>query len=496
MPMKTKLVWPATLLASFALAAACGGGTTDGDGEGGQGGTDGSTGGSGTGGTGTGGSSQGGQGGLGGGATIVQPETCGDELLNANETDVDCGGPDCNPCGPGDECVAAADCASGICDEVADTCTAPECGDGVTNDDEECDPGRETETCNVDCTFTECGDGYLNEAAEQCEPDADLDIWQRCGPTCVYGVDLDGTWRTSNLPGTNSPWEPLAGNTVYTNDYYGSSMGLQSFSYAGQDFLYDFSTPARYNIVDNIWDPLADPLPFAVGGIWPIGAVDADAIWIARDASIFRFDLGDETWDTPITEVPDGTSQNTSTTFDGAGFLWYAYYDATIYDPVKMVDGLPLLVRVDPDSGSFETFSWSADALNFEFLYPRVVYDPVTNKILVSSYTATTILLFDLDTETFSESEPAPDGLAVSGVACGDRAGGYYFGTVNLLISEPSALMRYDVLADTFADVPSPPFALDYIAPCVVSDVGYLYVGATNSGYDPPNFARLRLNQR
>ena len=41
---------------------------------------------------------------------------CGNGRLDAGETDVDCGGPLCAPCGLGDACGAAADCASGHCE--------------------------------------------------------------------------------------------------------------------------------------------------------------------------------------------------------------------------------------------------------------------------------------------------------------------------------------------------------------------------------------------
>jgi hypothetical protein len=40
---------------------------------------------------------------------------CLNQLLDANETDVDCGGPDCAPCATGKSCVAHTDCVSGIC---------------------------------------------------------------------------------------------------------------------------------------------------------------------------------------------------------------------------------------------------------------------------------------------------------------------------------------------------------------------------------------------
>ena len=51
-------------------------------------------------------------------STCVDP-SCDDGTHNANETDVDCGGPDCPECAPGMACVEASDCASSVC--VADT---------------------------------------------------------------------------------------------------------------------------------------------------------------------------------------------------------------------------------------------------------------------------------------------------------------------------------------------------------------------------------------
>jgi hypothetical protein len=136
MPMTKKLVWPATLSASLALAAACGGGSTP-DGMGGEGGSDGSSGGRSSGGSPSGGSAtDGGAGGMGGGGPIIViPETCRDELENEDETDVDCGGPDCDPCGEDATCAEGADCESGLCED--DACVASTCGDGIVNDDDE-----------------------------------------------------------------------------------------------------------------------------------------------------------------------------------------------------------------------------------------------------------------------------------------------------------------------------------------------------------------------
>jgi hypothetical protein len=42
---------------------------------------------------------------------------CADNAPDGNETDVDCGGPDCPPCAPGLHCLKPADCISGSCSE-------------------------------------------------------------------------------------------------------------------------------------------------------------------------------------------------------------------------------------------------------------------------------------------------------------------------------------------------------------------------------------------
>ena len=43
------------------------------------------------------------------------PPTCSDGKYNENETDKDCGGPDCLPCPVGKKCVLTRDCERGEC---------------------------------------------------------------------------------------------------------------------------------------------------------------------------------------------------------------------------------------------------------------------------------------------------------------------------------------------------------------------------------------------
>jgi len=53
------------------------------------------------------------------------PASCTDTLKNGTETDVDCGGADCNGCDDGEVCVVGDDCKSKLCDNGA--CQVPTC---------------------------------------------------------------------------------------------------------------------------------------------------------------------------------------------------------------------------------------------------------------------------------------------------------------------------------------------------------------------------------
>src|SRR5690606_30530957 len=137
----------------------------------------------------------------------------------------------------GDEgpCDRARDCESGLC--VGGRCAVPECGDGVTQaqNDEECDDRRETAECNADCTLPVCGDGIVNRpAGEECEPASPLPVWSRCRPGCNFGgAGLDGTF--------GEEWEELA---EYDGDY--RAMSFQSFHYSGTPYLYELFGARRY----------------------------------------------------------------------------------------------------------------------------------------------------------------------------------------------------------------------------------------------------------
>jgi hypothetical protein len=128
------------------------------------------------------------------------------------------------------------------------------CGDGVTNATagEACDGAGESADCNKDCTTAMCGDGVINvTAGEICEPTFDAP-WDRC-PLCdFYGAGLDGTFATK--------WETLASSPT------GEVMGLQSFHYSGEPYLYDFSESMRYDIAKDSWSSVQATLRSNSGG--------------------------------------------------------------------------------------------------------------------------------------------------------------------------------------------------------------------------------------
>ena len=117
-----------------------------------------------------------------GGTTTTGAASCEDGTHNGSESDVDCGGPDCDPCADGGTCTEDTDCMSGSwCDPDTGVCTAATCRDGVRNGDETdldcggacppCDDGHGCGTpgdcasgvCDGEtCTPPACDDGVVN----------------------------------------------------------------------------------------------------------------------------------------------------------------------------------------------------------------------------------------------------------------------------------------------------------------------------------------------
>ncbi len=77
-----------------------------------------------------------------------QDPSCTDDVKNGTETDVDCGGKACGPCGVDEKCEEAGDCASQVCQ--SGKCKAATCTDRKLNQNEvDIDCGGDCPACDV-----------------------------------------------------------------------------------------------------------------------------------------------------------------------------------------------------------------------------------------------------------------------------------------------------------------------------------------------------------
>ncbi|MEM6292135.1 MAG: hypothetical protein AAGA54_12745 [Myxococcota bacterium] len=155
---------------------------------------------------------------------VCAAPSCDDGITNGNETDIDCGGPDCDACDDGDDCILSFDCMSLVC--LGDECQEASCNDGVQNGDETgvdcggsclacptgggCDDGADCESGVCDpatntCSAPTCDDMVQN--GDETDVDCGGDV---CGPCddgegcedagdCVSGV-CDGDANTCSAP--------------------------------------------------------------------------------------------------------------------------------------------------------------------------------------------------------------------------------------------------------------------------------------------------------
>jgi len=114
-------------------------------------------------------------------------ESCTDSLKNQDETDTDCGGLVCGPCGDQKACLVNGDCQSGACDPAAKLCVTPgSCSDGVKNQDE-----TGVDCGGVNCVVCALGGGCLKNSDCQ-SATCDVGNSNLCvsvsTPTCADGV--------------------------------------------------------------------------------------------------------------------------------------------------------------------------------------------------------------------------------------------------------------------------------------------------------------------
>jgi hypothetical protein len=102
------------------------------------------------------------------GGTGGQASHCDNRRDDADESDVDCGGIDCDPCALGRRCEVAGDCVNGACTDSR--CQNPTCTDRVKNGAEtDVDCGGEPAGCPA------CGTGRVCEQDDNCASQVCLD---------------------------------------------------------------------------------------------------------------------------------------------------------------------------------------------------------------------------------------------------------------------------------------------------------------------------------
>jgi hypothetical protein len=121
--------------------------------------------------------------------------SCIDRVKNLRETDVDCGGGDCPPCGVGASCLSNADCAQQAC--TGGKCQSMSCNDMMQS-------GSETD---VDCGGADCAPcepGKKCLLARDCSSGACGNNMVCAAPTCSDGV-RNGTETAKDCGGSCSP---------------------------------------------------------------------------------------------------------------------------------------------------------------------------------------------------------------------------------------------------------------------------------------------------
>jgi hypothetical protein len=130
--------------------------------------------------------------------------SCNDGIRNGQETDVDCGGPVCQPCADGRLCQLNRDCSSNMCSGGI-CAAAASCNDGIKNGQEtdvdcggpKCSPCLNGKMCivNSDCLSNGCSlgiccaQGFGNCGGNGCVVNLNSDFLNcgQCGNSCANG---------------------------------------------------------------------------------------------------------------------------------------------------------------------------------------------------------------------------------------------------------------------------------------------------------------------
>ncbi|MSR85142.1 hypothetical protein EXS71_01750 [Candidatus Uhrbacteria bacterium] len=161
--------------------------------------------------------------------TCISPPSCWDGKKNGDETDVDCGGKCGATCLAGESCIRGSDCNTGNCLNNVCAVLAPSCGDNIQDGQEtdvDCGGGglspcfrcKDTARClqNSDCANNTCLGGVcvscLDGKKDQDETDVDCGgkVCSACGDgkACKNGPDCSSTICTNLVCVPKNPPPP------------------------------------------------------------------------------------------------------------------------------------------------------------------------------------------------------------------------------------------------------------------------------------------------
>jgi hypothetical protein len=175
----------------------------------------------------------------------IAPASCQDDRRNGAETDIDCGGSECEKCVIGGACLTASDCVSGECHDGI--CQEPHCSNVDQDEDEEgvdcggkdCPPCGGSDSCanhrkDQNETDVDCGgpsDCDRCQAGDSCESDGDC-----LSDVCLHSVCRDdgtGTGGASPVGGSSGGGGRSAGQVAGAGGEDASAAGAPGFDVGG-----------------------------------------------------------------------------------------------------------------------------------------------------------------------------------------------------------------------------------------------------------------------